>query len=246
MATATLAGTAISASESAARLPDGLSNSRMRQSRIMGTLFLAGFVVYGGGLSLVSSLVSAPDFLDAIAPLRLLLALGAFLMLLNTAVDIAKAVLFFPILERHSKRAALTYFATMIVQVVFLSIGALAILMLVPLSQMAADPGAATLGTVLVELNGTAYQVGQMTLGVGATVLCVILFRSRLVPRWIAVAGLIGYPSHVLGTIAEVFGVEIGLYLTMPGFLFELALPLWLLIKGFRPEAYAGPAPATA
>ena len=89
-----------------------------------------------------------------------------------------------------------------------------------------------------------AYQVGQMTLGVGATVLCVILFRTRLVPRWIAVAGLIGYPSHVLGTIAELFGVEIGLYLTMPGFLFELALPLWLLIKGFRPEAYAGPSPA--
>ena len=48
----------------------------------------------------------------------------------------------------------------------------------------------------------------------------------------------------MLGTIAELFGVEIGLYLTMPGFLFELALPLWLLIKGFRPEAYAGPSPA--
>ena len=93
--------------------------------------------------------------------------------------------------------------------------------------------------TPLVRLNRIAE-------GVGATVLCVILFRTRLVPRWIAVAGLIGYPSHVLGTIAELFGVEIGLYLTMPGFLFELALPLWLLIKGFRPEAYVGPTPATA
>ena len=216
----------------------------MRQSRIIGTLFLAGFVVYGSGLSLVSSLVAAPDFLNTLAPLRTLLASGAFLMLLNTAVDIAKAVLFFPILERHSKPAALTYFAAMIVQVVFLSIGALAILLLVPLSLRAADPGAATLGTILVELNGTAYQVGQMALGVGATVLCVILFRTRLVPRWISVAGLIGYPCHVLGTIAELFGVHIGLYLTMPGFLFELALPFYLLTKGFRPDAYAGPAPA--
>ena len=219
-------------------------NSRMRQSRILGTLFLAGFVVYGGGLSLVTSLVGGTDFLSTLAPFRTLLVLGAFLMLLNTAVDIAKAVLFFPILARHSQRAALTYFAAIIVQVVFLSIGALAILMLVPLSHIAADAGATTLGTILVELNGTAYQIGQMALGVGATVLCVILFRTRLIPRWIALAGLIGYACHVLGTIAELFGVNIGLYLTMPGFLFELALPLYLLIKGFRPEAYAGPSSA--
>lgn len=223
------------------------SDSRMRQSRIMGSLFLAGFFVYGGGLSIVTSLTGSSDFVSTIAPFTSLLALGAFLMLLNTAVDIAKAVLFFPILERHSKRAALTYFATMIAQVVFLSAGALAVLMIVPLSQMAAEPGASTIGTMLVEFNGTAYQVGQMTLGVGATVLCVILFKTRLVPRWIAIAGLIGYPSHVLGTIAELFGVEIGLYMTMPGFFFELALPLWLLIKGFQADAYAGrlPAPRT-
>ena len=225
------------------RLPD---RSRMRQSRIMGSLFLAGFLVYGGGLSIVTSLTGDPEFLTTVAPFTWLLTLGVFFMLLNTAVDISKAVLFFPILDRHSKRAALTYFATMIVQVVFLSIGALAVLMVVPLSQIATDPGATTIGTMLVEFNGTAYQVGQMTLGVGATVLCVILFRTRLVPRWIAVAGLVGYPLHVLGTIAELFGVEIGLYLTMPGFLFELALPLWLIIKGFQPDAYAGPAPKTA
>jgi hypothetical protein len=220
----------------------GLSNSRMRQSRVLGALFLAGFLVYGTGSSLVASLVGGPDFLARIAPLQSLLALGAFLMLLNTAVDIAKAVIFFPILERHSKRTALTYFASLIVQVVILSVGALAILMLVPLSQRAGEPGAVTLGTTLVELNLMSYQVGQMTLGVGATFLCVLLFRTGLVPRWLAVAGLIGYPLHVVGTIAELFGAHVGIYFTVPGFFFELVLPVWLLIKGFRRAAYEGPA----
>jgi hypothetical protein len=219
----------------------------MKQSRILGGLFLAGFLVYGSGSSIVASLVRGPDFLNTIAPLKTLLALGAFLMILNTAVDIAKAVLFFPILERHSKRTALTYFAALISQVVFLSIGALAILMLIPLSERSGEPGAATLGTILVGLNGVAYQVGQMTLGVGAIFVCALLFKTRLVPRWLAVSGLIGYTSHVAGTIAELFGVEIGLYLTMPGFFFELALPLWLLIKGFHRQAFEGrkPVPAT-
>jgi hypothetical protein len=62
-----------------------------------------------------------------------------------------------------------------------------------------------------------------------------------LVPGWLAVSGLIGYPLHVAGTIAELFGVHIGLYLTMPGFFFELALPVWLLVKGFQKAAYEGP-----
>jgi hypothetical protein len=92
-------------------------------SRVIGALFLAGFLTYGVGLSLVSSLVGAPGFLATIAAHQTTLVLGAFLMLLNTPVDIAKAVLFFPILENHGKRTALAYLATMIVEVAFLSVG---------------------------------------------------------------------------------------------------------------------------
>ncbi len=220
--------------------PRARRDSRMLQSRILGALFLAGFVVYGSGSGLVASLVGGADFLATIGPLTSLLALGAFLMLLNTAVDVAKAVLLYPILERHSKRTALTYFAALIVQVVFLSIGALAVLMIVPLADRAGEPGVGALGTTLVQMNGMAYQIGQMTLGVGAIFLCALMLRTGLVPRWLAVTGLIGYASHVAGTVAEVFGVHVGLYLTMPGFFFELAFPVWLLTKGFRREPFEG------
>ena len=212
----------------------------MMQSRAIGALFLVGFLVYGTGSSIVTSVINRPDLLGTIAPVQSLLTLGAFLILLNTAVDIAKAVLLFPIMKPHGERTALAYLATMIVEVVFLSVGALAIVMIVPLAQHAGEPGAATLASLLAQTNGMAYQVGQMTLGVGATALCALLFRTRLVPRWIAVSGLIGYPSLVAGTIAELFGVHIGFALTMPGFFFELALPLWLFIKGFQPEAFEG------
>ena len=222
-------------------VPPGLDRSRMRQPRLIGALFLVGFLVYGAGSSLVTSLVGGPGFLGTIAPLASLLALGAFLLLLVTAVDIAKAILFFPILERHSKRTALTYYATLLVEVVFLAMGAIAIFLIVPLSRHAGEPGARTLAVTLVDFNNVAYQVGELTLGVGATFLCALLFRTRLVPRWIAVAGLVGYPFLVVGTIAELFGVHIGLYLTMPGTVFELALPVWLFIKGFDRAAFAGP-----
>src|SRR6266508_6885382 len=72
-----------------------------RYSRLFGALFLAGFLVYGIGFGLVSSVTTAPDFLSTLSSHSTILVVGAFLMLLNTAVDIGKGVLFFPIAERR-------------------------------------------------------------------------------------------------------------------------------------------------
>jgi Domain of unknown function (DUF4386) len=83
-----------------------------------------------------------------------------------------------------------------------------------------------------------AYQIAEMSLGLGCVLLCSLLFRTRLIPRFLSIWGLVGYPVLVAGTIAEVFGIHIGLMLSIPGGLFELALGFWLLIKGFEPEAY--------
>jgi hypothetical protein len=220
--------------------PRDLAGSRMTYSRIIGALFLLGFLFYGVGSGLATSLVGGSNFLSTIAASQTLLVVGAFLMFLNTGVDVAKGVLFFPILEKHSKRTALAYLATMIVEVVLLAIGVLALLLIVPLARHAGEAGAQTLGSILVQTNATAYQMGEMSLGVGAIFLCLLLFRTQLVPRWLAISGLIGYPILVAGTIAEIFGLHIGLYLTIPGFFFELVLPFWLFFKGFQPEAYRG------
>ena len=81
----------------------------------------------------MSSVTSAPDFLSTLAANSTMLLVGAFLMLLNTVVDIGKGVLFFPIAERRGKRTALVYLAAITVQVVLLDLGVLFLLMLVPL-----------------------------------------------------------------------------------------------------------------
>ena len=75
------------------------TGSRMWTSRLIGALFLAGFLVYGTGSILVTSVVDGPDFLADVGAHETTLALGAFLMIATTAVDIGKAVLFFPSLN---------------------------------------------------------------------------------------------------------------------------------------------------
>ena len=116
--------------------------------------------------------------------------------------------------------------------------------MLVPLSKLAVAAGevsallATATGSLLIQANTMAYQIGQATLGVGGIFLCLLLFRTRLVPRWLSAWGVIGYTIHVVGAIAEIFGIHVSLVLLIPGGLFELALGFWLVIKGFQSETY--------
>ena len=123
---------------------DKSPGSRMTYSRLIGALFLLGFLFYGVGAALVTSVTGAPDFLATISAHQTTLVIGAFLMLLNTVLDVGKGVLFFPILETHGKRRALAYLGFIIVQVVLLDIGVLALLLLVPLGQQALATGQAS------------------------------------------------------------------------------------------------------
>jgi hypothetical protein len=205
-----------------------LSGSRMFYSRLIGALFLLGFL----------------SFLAKVPAHQTALVLGALLMLANTAVDIGKAVLFFPIIERWGRRTALAYLGMMVFEVAVMAVGVLALMMLVPLADQA-GPGqlgegvAQSLGTLAVDGNEMAYQISQMSLGFGALFLCYLLLRSGLIPRSLAILGLVGYATHMLGAIFELFGVHISMVLLIPGGIFEVSLAVWLLVKGFRPEAYS-------
>lgn len=164
-------------------------------------------------------------------------------MLSTAAVDIGKAVLFFPVLERHGRRTAVAYLATMIFEMALMTVGVLALFMIIPLAEQV-DSGrldldtAQAVGSLAVDTNETAYQIGQLSLGFGCIFLCALLFRTGLIPRFLARLGLIGYALHMTGAAAELFGGNISLVLLIPGGIFELALAMWLLVKGFAPAVY--------
>lgn len=219
-------------------------DSRMRYSRLIGALFLAAFAFYGVGFGLVTSVVGTRDFLLTISAHQTTLVLGAVLMLLNSVVVVGLGALFFPIIENHGKRSALVYLASRIVEAVLLAIGVLCLLMLIPLGQYGVEVGGASvawataIGSLLTQANNMAFQIAMMSLGLASLFLCVLLFRTRLIPRFLAVWGVLGYALFLGGAIAEIFGMPIGVMLSIPGGLFEVAVGIWLLVKGFQHEAY--------
>jgi hypothetical protein len=208
-----------------------------RYARIFGALFIAGFLVYGIGFGLVSSVTTAPDFMATLSAHSTTLLVGALLMLLNTATDIGKGVLFFPIAERRGKRTGLVYLAAISAQVVLLDLGVLFLLMLVPLSEFvtgATDSWAIGLGSLLTQANTLAYELGQGTLAFGALFMTWFLFRTRMAPQALALLGVVGYAIHLTGAVAEISGVHVSLLASIPAGLVEVALGAWLIAKGFR------------
>jgi hypothetical protein len=220
-------------------------DARMFHSRLIGALFLLGFVFYGTGFALVSSVTGAPDFLANIAAHQTTLVIGAVLMLLPIITDVWRAVVFFPILGEHGRSTALTYLAAQIVSVAMFFMGVVSLLLIVPLGQYAAAASGGAvdwahgLAALMVQSNETAYQLAQFALAFGSLSLWLYGIRVRLIPRAFAAWALAGYVFLLIGVVAELFGVHIGTMMLIPGALFEIALPFWLFIKGFGAQAYA-------
>jgi hypothetical protein len=217
--------------------------SRMKYSRLIGALFPLGFLSYGIGFALVMSVVGIPDFLATISEHQTTLIFGAFLMLLNTAVDVGKAVLFFPVIENHGKRTAVAYLAIMILEVALMAVGIIMLLLLAPLGHLASTETGAdwvqAIAALLIQGNQTAYLIAMTTLALGNIILWSLTFRVRLLPRLLSVWGVIGYIVLTAGCVAEIFGLPLSLISTIPGGLFEIALGFWLIVKGFEPVAYS-------
>jgi hypothetical protein len=175
---------------------------------------------------------------------------GAFLELILIIANIGTAVVLFPILRRQNEILALGYVTARLVECVFIALGILSLLTVVTLRQEAtAGADAASLvaiGESLVALHNWTRLLGPgFFVGVGnGLILGYLMYRSALVPRGMAMLGLIGGPlvsasgAAVLIGVIEVGGVVQGIA-TIPEFFWELSLGIWLTVKGFNPSVIA-------
>jgi hypothetical protein len=219
-----------------------------RAARIAGVLFLITFATSIAALLLYHPILNDTSYIvgsgsDARA------LIGAFLEMLLIVANIATAVVLFPVLRRQSEPLALGYVTARIVESVFIAVGILSLLAVVTLRQDIGGAGAdqATLTTVgrsLVAIKDWTFLLGPgFVVGLGnGLILGYLMYRSALVPRRMAMLGLIGGPLILASGTAVLFGaidrggVAQGIA-TIPEFLWELSLGIYLTVKGFRPSS---------
>jgi Domain of unknown function (DUF4386) len=222
-------------------VPSRLSRNNYRTTaRIVGLVYLAGMVVGIGGNLFIKSILGAPDHLASVAANSTLLAIGAVLWLSTVAGDAAHGILMFPVLKPHSERAAVGYVGARIIDATFIAVMALLILVQIPLGIEYLNAGSAdtsylqALSNVLTKANLYAYEFAMITVGVAGFILCSMFYRAQLVPRLLAVWGLIGYAILLVGSVLQVVGLNLNSIHAIPGGLWELFIGVWLIAKGFN------------
>ena len=184
---------------------------------------------------------------------------GAFLELLLIVANIGTAVVLFPLLKRVNEIVALGFVTARVMESVFIAVGILSLLTVVTLRQDfagAAGADAAALvavGTSLVALHDWTFLLGPgFVVGIGnGLLLGYLMYRSALVPRGMAVLGLIAGTVLIARFVGILFGVVepgsvLGSIMVVPEFIWELLLGIWLIVKGFNPSPIASQDAQTA
>lgn len=210
-------------------------------ARTFGIFFIIAFLSWGIGSGLVDSIVSVPDFLTHISENKITIIIGVILMaLVHTIVNIGLPVIMLPILKPFNKTLSYGYLSAAITATILLAVGAIFLLLLLPLSDEYIKLGASntsnfeTIGTLLKKGGFYSYQIGMAIWGFGGLLLCHVLYISKLVPRLFSIWGFVGYTTFIAGTILELFGYKMGVLLSIPGGLFEISISIWFIIKGFK------------
>lgn len=206
--------------------------------RAVGACFLLAFVFYIAGGVMVESGSGNPAVLSKVGDHRTLIASGALLMLVNSLAVAAIGVLMFPVLRRRHEVSAYGYLICRSVEAVMLAVGTVFLLVLIPLSKEYAAGGEraselAALARVAQKADYYSYEIGMIAVGISGFVLCRVLLRAKLVPRLLALLGLFGYAMFFAGSVLEVLGYAVGNALSIPGGLFEVALGVLLIARGF-------------
>jgi hypothetical protein len=202
-----------------------------------GVFFLITEITAIAGLALYQPVLS--DLNHPGADGRVLLG-GLFELLLVAAV-IGSAVTLYPVVKRQNHGLALGYVCARLLEGAIICVGILSVLSVVTLRQEVAGADNPA-GRALLAIHDWAFLLGpNFVLGANSLMLAALMYRSRLVPRAIAVLGLIGGPLICVSATAVLFGLyeqlsTVGALAALPVFVWEVSLALYLIIKGLKPS----------
>ena len=158
---------------------------------------------------------------------------------------IATAVMLFPVLKKQNETFALGLVAARILESGTIFVGVAFLLSIVTLRQAGAGADALVTSHALAALYDRIFLLGQSFMpAICDLLLGFLLYKSRLVPRGLSLIGIVGGPVLLVGYLAVLFGV-IGQHGSLAGLsallvaVFEFSLGVWLIVKGFDPEAVA-------
>ncbi|HNT77031.1 MAG TPA: DUF4386 domain-containing protein [Anaerolineae bacterium] len=218
-------------------------------ARTMGILYIIGTVAGILSRVLTGPLLSAGDILRDAAANEGRVTLAALLVMTMGIALTLIPVVAYPVLKKYDEILALGYavFRGALEGATYMGI-TVSWLLLLPLSRIylaggVNAAGAQTWAKTLLEAPELG-AVLMIVFGLGGLMFYALLYRARLVPRWLSVWGLVAILMNIAAGLLAMFGVfspvsGISNALQVPIFFQEMALAVWFIVKGFDPKAVA-------
>lgn len=176
----------------------------IKNARLIGTLFLLAFLLYGIGRNLFENEFFIHKYI------------GAALILTNSIAVILIGLYLRKTIIHHHLWSGNIYLFSRVVE----AIGLASILLSInPSINMSLEIG---------------YFIAMLALGIGSIPMCYIFFEHQILPKWFAIWGLVGYIFLAIGFLFELFGKEWSMYFLILGGLWELTFAIWIIIKSKR------------
>ncbi len=216
-------------------------DSNRKTSIIVGVLFILATAAPMVSIVFIGSVYDA-DYLTAVSANENQVLIGVLLLLAMTAAIVSIPIMMFPILKKHNEELALGYVGARIFEGFFSAVNVINILSLLSLSREFVNAGAPvashfqTSGALLLAQFDWCSILLDFPFTLSVLVLNYLLYKSRLVPRWLSVLGLIGGALWLATTPFRMFGLfppslEIFALIIMVQ---EMVFAAWLIVKGFN------------
>ena len=225
-------------------------NKNRKTAIIVGVLFIMAIVTLFIGEAFYKPILSSPDYLDNAYPNRIIVIIGILLEFIGVLGLVLIPVFLFPIFKKHNEVLALGYVSFRLFEAVLLSVAQINKLSLINLSQDYLNKGGAdasyfqnignSIQSVIYWVNsdGLIYLVVFV---IGALILYAALYKSKLIPRWLSIWGLIAAVAILTASVMSTFAIfpVLTILLIIPIALQELTMAIWLIVKGFNSSAIA-------
>ena len=217
-------------------------DSNRKTALIVGILFILASATSIASFFFFDSIYD-PDYLTVVSAKENQLLIGALLMLAAAAFVVGIPIALFSILKKHNENLALAYVAARIFEGFFFAVNIIALISILSLSHEFVNSAAPNLdyfqtagNLLLAEFEWNSLLL-DIPFAVSAIIVNYLLYKSRLVPRWMSGWGLVGGAVWLPGAMVGMFSLMDVTVLAAPIGLQEMVLAVWLIVKGFSASA---------
>lgn len=220
-----------------------------KSAAVVGVLFILGTVPALLSLPLALNTVNAPDQLAAISANEGQMIIFTAVKFIMGMACAGIGLALYPILKKYNESLAFGAAGFRVIEGAVDTVGALLYVFLLALSQefvKAGAPDASYFQTTAVLINAGIDWFRDvamlLTFSIGALMYYVVFYQFRLVPRWLSVWGLVAIILTLISSVLVMFDLiptagTIQVVFNLPILVQELVLAVWLIVKGFNPQA---------